>query len=68
MECAFKLTQQKQKNGIIRAFQWLQAIVEASPLEFWIEVKKRIIKSVFTHSVYNMVTENTQIKSELFRI
>ena len=52
----------------MRAFQWLQAIVEASPLEFWKEVKKRIIKSVFTHSVYNAVTENVQIKSDLFRI
>ena len=27
METAFKLTQQKQKFGIQRAFQWMQAIV-----------------------------------------
>lgn len=52
----------------MRAFQWLGAIVEVSPIEFWKEVKKRIIKSVFTHSVYNAVTENPQMKSDSFRL
>lgn len=53
LETAFKLTQQKQKFGIQRAFQWLAAIVDAAPLPFWREVKKRIIKSIFTHAVFN---------------
>lgn len=57
METAFKLTQQKQKFGIQRAFQWLASIVEAFPAEIWHQVKKRIIKSIFTHAVYNAITE-----------
>jgi len=37
-------------------------------LHFWREVKKRIIKSIFTHAVFNSIMENPQIKQESFRV
>ena len=68
METAFKLTQHKEPLVIQRAFQWLLAIVEAAPIQFWREVQKRIIKSIFTHCVYNALIGNPKIKNEGFRI
>ena len=42
--------------------------MEAAPLHFWKEVKKRIIKSIFTHAVFNSIMDNPQIKQESFRV
>jgi len=46
----------------------LAAIVESAPLPFWREVKKRIIKSIFTHAVFNSIIENPAIKIDTFRL
>ena len=51
METSFKLTVRQEVHYKVRAYQWLEAIVDAAPLEFWVERKKRVIKSLYTHSI-----------------
>eukprot|EP00347_Sterkiella_histriomuscorum_P020384 403338008 len=63
LETAFKLTQHKQKNIALKAYQWLLQILECSTLPFLIGQKKRIIKSIFTHAINIVETDMFRLES-----
>jgi hypothetical protein len=51
METAFKLSIRPESHYRNRAYQWLEAIIDISPLIFWVETKRRTVKSIYTHAV-----------------
>ena len=51
IETAFKLTQRTEAHYRNRAYQWMETLVDIAPLNYWLERKKRVIKSIYTHAV-----------------
>lgn len=51
LESAFKLTQHRVKHIQCRAYAWLATIIENCPQSFLTDMKKRLMKSIFTHSL-----------------
>jgi len=51
LEAAFKLTTRQELHYRNRAYQWLEAITEVCPKSFWVERKRRTVKTIYTHAV-----------------
>lgn len=51
LETSFKLTQHKQKINQMRAYGWLDKVLEHAPQGMTSNMKKRVLKSVFTHAL-----------------
>ena len=51
IETAFKLTQRTEIHYRNRAYQWLETLIDVAPLDFWVDRKKRVVKSIYTHAV-----------------
>lgn len=68
LETAFKLTQHHIRAIQVRAWQWLWAMVEVSRDEMLAEMKKRMMKSVFTRAIEMLSLEHDSIKDEPLRM
>jgi len=51
IETAFKLTTRNETHFKNRSYQWLETLVDAAPTYFWVDRKRRVIKSLYTHAI-----------------
>ena len=59
IEAPFLLTQYKAKAIQLRAYLWLEHVIVACPISILVDYKRKVIKSIFTHTLFLAINEQT---------